>query len=144
MSPDLTGAAVKSSFTPTPWQTLINFADISKWKSSNALHFQAVLVLLYDIKGFGLDKQLVSNYFDEPDDCDCTMGWLEFIKILRLFLSWLPDQVLSKVFKGNHLVEFPQHVMNDLDNRRSATLMERLSQTLRKDAHQGADKINTR
>jgi len=34
--------------------------------------------------------------------------------------------------------------MDDLNNRRSATLMERLSQTLRKDAHKGADKINTR
>ena len=50
MSPDLTGAAVKSSFTPTPWQMLINFVDILKWKSSNALHFQAVLVLLYDMR----------------------------------------------------------------------------------------------
>jgi len=124
-------------------QLCFHSADISKWKSSNVLHFQVVLVLLYDWKGFGLDKQLVSNYFGEPDDRDCTMGWLEFIKILRsffLFLSWLLDQVLSKVFECKHLVEFPQHFMDDLNNR-SATLMERLSQTLRKYAHH---KINTR
>jgi len=45
-------------------------ADIQKWKD----HFQAVLVLLDDIKGSGFDKTLISDYSDEPDDCNSIYG----------------------------------------------------------------------